>query len=61
MDALASGDSGTFWLQSTKTEKAAGDAASENTDNNAVNGGADWTRTLALQRDRAKFFVPDLA
>lgn len=45
----------------SESEKAAGDAASENIDNKEDNGGTDGTRTRDLQRDRAKFFVPDLA
>jgi Phage integrase family len=38
-----------------ENEKAARDAASETTDNKAINGGADGTRTRDLQRDRLAF------
>jgi hypothetical protein len=34
---------------------------SQTTDPKEINGGADGTRTRDLQRDRAKFCVPDLA
>ena len=44
-----------------ENEKVAQKDDSETTDNKEINGGADGTRTRDLQRDRLKFFVPDLA
>ena len=55
MDALDSEDSGTFWSQSAKNEKAAQKDGSESIDDKAINGGADGTRTRDLQRDRLAF------
>jgi hypothetical protein len=52
---------GTFLGTLPKNEKTANEAASENTDNKDVNSGADGARTRDLQRDRAKFFVSNLA
>jgi hypothetical protein len=45
----------------SKSEKAALPDGSETADSKETNGGADGARTRDLQRDRAKFFVPDLA
>ena len=55
MDALDSGDSDTFRLQSPESEKTANEGGSENIDNKDDNGGGDGTRTRDIQRDRAKF------
>ena len=51
----------TILSTASENEKAATEATSETTDSKDVNGGADGTRTRDLQRDRAKFCVPDLA
>ncbi|HSK71956.1 MAG TPA: site-specific integrase, partial [Pyrinomonadaceae bacterium] len=52
---------GTFLGTKPENEKTDDESSSETPDNKGINGGADGTRTRDLQRDRAKFFVPDLA
>jgi hypothetical protein len=52
---------GTNWGTGRENEKAAPTDGSETTDNKEINGGADGARTRDLQRDRAKFWLPDLA
>jgi hypothetical protein len=44
-----------------ENEKCRQDDGSETANSKEINGGADGTRTRDLQRDRAKFRVPDLA
>ena len=51
----------TNWGTGAENEESRQDDGSESTDSKGINGGADGTRTRDLQRDRAKFFVPDLA
>jgi len=51
----------TFSSPQPENEKAAPTDDSQTTDSKDINGGADGARTRDLQRDRAKFCVPDLA
>jgi len=44
-----------------ENEKTVENDGSETTDKKEINGGADGARTRDLQRDRAKFRVPDFA
>jgi hypothetical protein len=53
--------SGTFWAQSAKNEKADQKDNSEATDNKEINYEVYKAQAKPHQRDRAKFFVLDLA
>jgi hypothetical protein len=50
-----------FRRRTQKVKKPTFRAASETANSKEINGGADGARTRDLERDRAKFFVPDLA
>ena len=61
VEELKNTASGTFWSQSPENDESRQNDGLQNTDSKDGNGGADGARTRDLQRDRAKFFVPDLA
>ena len=61
VEELESNDSGTFWSPSAENEESRQSGGFQNPDSTGFSDGADGARTRDLQRDRTKFFVPDLA